>query len=90
MCVGVPMQIVEIHYPSGVAEAKGVKREIGLQLLPEDQIRIGDHVIVHVGFAIEKVDKQLADEIWEALDEVLRVMDEEDEGARSINSHRDG
>ncbi len=81
MCVGVPMQIVEINYPSGVAEAKGVKRDIGLQLLPETNINIGDHVIVHVGFAIEKVDKALADEIWEALDEVLRLMDEEEDSA---------
>ncbi len=81
MCVGVPMQIVEIHYPSGVAEAKGVKRDIGLQLLPETDLNIGDHVIVHVGFAIEKVDKALADEIWEALDEVLRLMDEEEDSA---------
>ncbi len=81
MCVGVPMQIVEIDYPSGVAEAKGVKRDIGLQLLPETDVNIGDHVIVHVGFAIEKVDKALADEIWEALDEVLRLMDEEEDSA---------
>jgi hydrogenase expression/formation protein HypC len=75
------MQIVEIHYPSGVAEAKGVKRDIGLQLLPETDLNIGDHVIVHVGFAIEKVDKELADEIWEALDEVLKLMDEEEDSA---------
>ncbi len=81
MCVGVPMQVVEINYPSGVAEAKGVKRDIGLQLLPETDLNIGDHVIVHVGFAIEKVDKALADEIWEALDEVLRLMDEEEDSA---------
>ncbi len=81
MCVGVPMQVIDIKYPSGVAEAKGVKREIGLQLLPENSVEIGDHVIVHVGFAIEKIEKDHADEIWEALDEVLRVMDEEDEGA---------
>lgn len=81
MCVGVPMQIVEITYPSGVAEAKGVKREIGLQLLPRDSLAIGDHVIVHVGFAIEKVDRQYADEIWQMLDEVLRIMDEEEDRA---------
>jgi len=81
MCVGVPMQLVEINYPSGVAEAKGVTRAIGLQLMPEDSLQIGDHVIVHVGFAIEKVDKQRADEIWEALEEVLRMMDEEDNSA---------
>lgn len=81
MCVGVPMQIIEIKYPSGTAEAKGVKREIGLQLLPENSLEIGDHVIVHVGFAIEKVDKERADEIWEALEEVLEMMDEEEDGA---------
>jgi hydrogenase expression/formation protein HypC len=81
MCVGVPMQIVEVNYPSGVAEAKGVKRNIGLQLLPEHDVKVGDYVIVHVGFAIEKVDKELAREIWKALDEVLRMMDEEEEDA---------
>lgn len=81
MCVGVPMQLVEINYPAGVAEAKGVTRAIGLQLMPEDSLQIGDHVIVHVGFAIEKVDKQRADEIWEALEEVLHMMDEEDSSA---------
>ena len=81
MCVGVPMQIVEINYPAGVAEAKGVTRAIGLQLMPENSLQIGDHVIVHVGFAIEKVDKQHADEIWETLEEVLRLMDEEDNSA---------
>ena len=81
MCVGVPMRIVEINYPSGVAEAKGVKRKIGLQLLPEDSLQIGDHVIIHVGFAIEKIDRNHADEIWEYLDEALRVIDKEDKGA---------
>jgi len=90
MCVGVPMQLVEINYPSGVAEAKGVKRDIGLQLLEEDFLEIGDHVIVHVGFAIEKVDKERADEIWEALEEVLAMMDEEEESARSVDSAGDG
>ncbi|UCD36235.1 MAG: HypC/HybG/HupF family hydrogenase formation chaperone [Nitrospiraceae bacterium] len=81
MCVGVPMQLVEINYPSGIAEAKGVKREIGLQLMPEHVLAVGDHVIVHVGYAIEKVDRKLADEIWETLDEVLQLMDEEENSA---------
>ncbi|MDO8282655.1 MAG: HypC/HybG/HupF family hydrogenase formation chaperone [Thermodesulfovibrionia bacterium] len=81
MCVGVPMQVIEINYPSGIAEARGVKRNIGLQLLPEGDVNIGDNVIVHVGFAIEKVDKKMADEIWQGFDEILRLMDEEDAGA---------
>lgn len=81
MCVGIPMKVIEINYPSGIAEAKGVKRGIGLQLLPENEIKIGDFVIVHVGFAIEKLDKKQAGEIWDTLDEILRVMDKEEEGA---------
>jgi hydrogenase expression/formation protein HypC len=81
MCVGVPMQLVEINYPSGVAEARGVTRNIGLQLLQESDVSIGDYVIVHVGFAIEKLDKVRADEIWEGFNELLRLMDQEDESA---------
>jgi hydrogenase expression/formation protein HypC len=81
MCVGVPMQIIEVNYPAGVAEAKGVTRNIGLQLLPEKEVAVGDYVVVHVGFAIEKLNKEEADEIWKGFDELLRMMDEEDEGA---------
>ena len=81
MCVGVPMQLIEINYPSGVAEARGVTRNIGLQLLQESDVNIGDYVVVHVGFAIEKLDKRKADEIWEGFDELLRLMDQEDESA---------
>ncbi|MCK5505614.1 MAG: HypC/HybG/HupF family hydrogenase formation chaperone [Thermodesulfovibrionia bacterium] len=66
---------------SGVALASGVTRNIGLQLLPENNVNIGDYVIVHVGFAIEKLDREEADEIWKGFDELLRLMDEEDEGA---------
>ncbi len=79
MCVGVPMKIVEIDYPMAVAEAKGVRRTISLMLLPENEVRVGDYVMVHVGNAIEKIDREAADEIWKALDEVLEVLDREEE-----------
>lgn len=81
MCLGVPMKVIEINYPAGVAEAKGVKREIGLQLIPENEISLNDHVIVHVGFAIEKIDSKLADDIWDTLDEILLAIDREEENA---------
>jgi hydrogenase expression/formation protein HypC len=89
MCVGVPMKIIDINYPFGVAEAKGVKREVGLQLLPEGEIKIGDYIIVHVGFAIEKLDKKEAEDIWKRLDEILEMMDEEEKDARILHSHWD-
>jgi hydrogenase expression/formation protein HypC len=75
------MKIIEINYPSGIAEARGVTRNVGLQLIPENKINVGDYVIIHVGFAIEKVDKSIADEIWDTFDEILSVMDQEEENA---------
>ena len=78
MCVGVPMKIVEINYPMAVAEAKGVKRNISLMLLPEDKVKVGDYVMVHVGNAIEVIDEKEAEEIWKVLDEVMAVLDKEE------------
>jgi len=78
MCVGVPMKVVEINYPMAVAEAKGVKRNISLMLLPEDEVKVGDYVIVHVGNAIEIIDEKDAEEIWKVLDEVMAVLDKEE------------
>ncbi|WP_457569462.1 HypC/HybG/HupF family hydrogenase formation chaperone [Desulfurobacterium sp.] len=77
MCVGVPMRIVEINYPMAVAEAKGVKRNINLMLIPEDEVKVGDYVMVHVGSAIEVISEEAANDIWEALDELLEFMDQE-------------
>jgi len=78
MCVGVPMKVIEVNYPMAVAEAKGVKRTISLMLLPEGEVKEGDYVMVHVGNAIEKLDPEAAQEIWDALEEVLKAMDEQE------------
>jgi len=78
MCVGVPMKIVEINYPMAVAEAKGVKRTISLMLLPEDEVKVGDYVMVHVGNAIEVIDEKEAEEIWRVLDEIMEIIDTEE------------
>ncbi len=77
MCVGVPMKVVEIDYPMAVAEAKGVRRTISLMLLPEEEVKVGDYVMVHVGNAIEVIDKKEAEEIWKTLDEILSIMEQE-------------
>jgi len=71
VCVGVPMKIVELDYPMAVAEAKGVKRTISVMLIPEDRIKVGDYVVVHVGNAIEVIDEEEARKVWGFLDELL-------------------
>ncbi len=58
MCLGIPMQVVEIDGDIGYVESGGVKRKVGLMLL--EDVKVGDWVIVHAGFAIEKIDPEEA------------------------------
>lgn len=73
MCLGVPMKIIEILEPCkrAIAEAQGVKREISTMLLTEEA-HIGDWVTVHIGYALEVLDVETAEEIMY----VLRLSDQ--------------
>ena len=67
------MKIIEINMPEATVELSGVKRHISLSLLSEEDVRIGDHVIVHAGFAIEKLDPEDARERLSYLEEMLEL-----------------
>lgn len=71
MCLGIPMQVVEIQGFNARCEAKGVERNVSLFMLQEESIVVGDYVMVHVGYAIQKMSDQEAQSTWELLDEVL-------------------
>lgn len=71
MCLGIPMQIVSIDGYNARCEAKGVFREVSLFLLQDEAVVIGDHVMVHVGYAIQKMTEQEARSTWELLDALL-------------------
>lgn len=58
MCLAVPMKIESISGDYGIVNASGVRREIGLMLI--DNPKIGDYVLVHAGFAIQKLDEEEA------------------------------
>jgi hydrogenase expression/formation protein HypC len=66
MCLGIPGQIIEIVDADRMiakAEVSGVRRNVSIQLL-EDQsspVRVGDWVLIHVGFALCKIDEQEAE-----------------------------
>ena len=61
MCLGIPMLIVEKNGNDGIAESGGVRRGVRLDLL--DTVSIGDYVLIHAGYAIEKLDAEEALEI---------------------------
>ena len=71
MCLAVPMKIIAIDGYQCTCEAKGIEREVSLFMLQHEELQPGDHILVHVGYAIQKVSEQEAADSWALFDEVL-------------------
>jgi hydrogenase expression/formation protein HypC len=71
MCLAVPMQVLSVDDFQCVCEARGVRREVSLFMLQDEAVAPGDFVLVHVGYAIQKVSSEEAASSWELFDEIL-------------------
>lgn len=74
MCLGIPGQIVEIVDETlelARVDVSGVKRNVSVALLASEGIKPGDWVLIHVGFAMSKIDEQEAQETLQ----ILKGMD---------------
>ena len=71
MCLAVPMQIKTIDGFQCRCEARGIEREVSLFMLQGEELEPGDHILVHVGYAIQKVSAEEAAASWDLFDEVL-------------------
>ena len=71
MCLGIPMQIRQIDGFVALCEAKGVERDVNLFMLQHEPLSAGDYVVVHVGYAIQKITPQEARTAWELYDQML-------------------
>lgn len=71
MCLGIPMQIVEINGYTARCEAKGVERNVSLFMMQEEPLEVDDFVVVHVGYAIQKITPDEAQTAWELYDQML-------------------
>jgi hydrogenase expression/formation protein HypC len=71
MCLGIPMQIKSIEGFVANSEAKGVHREVSLFMLQDEDFQVDDYVVVHVGYAIQKISQQEARTAWELYDQML-------------------
>ncbi len=67
------MQIVSIDGYNARCTAKGVMREVSLFMLQDEPIAVDDFVMVHVGYALQKMTEQEARSTWELLDQMLTV-----------------
>lgn len=70
MCLAVPMKISKIDGFQCTCEARGIEREVSLFMMQGEPLDVGDHVLVHVGYAIQKVSDEDAAETWALIDEV--------------------
>lgn len=69
MCLAVPLEIVELKDNKAVVERSGVRFEADIRLLKN--VRVGDFVLVHAGFAIQKVNREKAQETLELYDQMV-------------------
>ncbi len=78
MCLGVPGRIQDIDdsaaLRTGTVDFGGTRREVCLAYVPEAEV--GDHVIVHVGFALCVIDEVEAARTWALLEEIAALDDE--------------
>jgi hydrogenase expression/formation protein HypC len=65
------MQICEIDGYNARCEARGVERDVSLFMLQHEPLAVGDHVVVHVGYAIQKITPGEARSAWEIYDQML-------------------
>ena len=72
MCLAIPLQLIEINGNTAVGEALGMRREIRVDFIPEP--KVGEYVIVHAGFAIERLGETQALEDLEAWKEMRDVL----------------
>jgi len=71
MCLGIPMQIRSIDGYTASCEAKGVRRDVSLFMMQDAGLQVDDFVVVHVGYAIQKITPQEARTAWELYDLML-------------------
>ncbi len=78
MCLGIPGKVINITedsaMPMGIVDFGGVRRETCLVYV-EDEVSVGDYVIVHAGFAISKLDEEEATRTLELLRELGELED---------------
>ena len=87
MCLAMPGKIVEIvdaENDIAKVEVGGVRRNINIGMLAKEDARIGDYVLIHVGFAMSKIDEKEAEDTLRLLEELGSYETEIDQFKSSI------
>ena len=72
MCLGIPGKVIEIDKDVAKVDVGGVSRDISLDLCPD--VSVGEYVLIHTGFAIQKVDEEEAKETLDLLRKMAEAI----------------
>lgn len=80
MCLSIPSKVTKIDTATNMAtvDTMGVSRDAALDLMEEGDVKVGDYVLLHIGFIMNKIDEEDAMISLETYKEIIDIMDEED------------
>ena len=80
MCLSIPSKVVKIDTELNIAtvDTMGVQRTSSLELMEEGSVAVGDYVLLHIGFIMNKIDEEDAMESLQVYQEILEKLDEEE------------
>ena len=80
MCLSIPSKVVKISDDKTMCtvDTMGVQRDANLMMMGEEDVQVGDYVLLHIGFVMNKIDEDEAIKSIDTYKEILEVMDEDD------------
>jgi hydrogenase expression/formation protein HypC len=80
VCLSIPSKVVKIDKESNTAtvDTMGVQREASLNLMEEGAVKVGDFVLLHIGFVMNKIDEKEALASINTYKEIIAIMEEDD------------
>jgi hydrogenase expression/formation protein HypC len=70
MCLAIPMKITELKGKTAIVGVSGVEKEVNIELL--ENVKTGDYILIHAGFAIEKLNKKDAEETLKIIEQAYQ------------------
>ncbi len=80
MCLSIPSRVTKIDKKHNIAtvDTMGVSRDASLDLMEENSVNIGDYVLLHIGFIMNKIDEKDALDSLETYREILEIINEDE------------
>jgi hydrogenase expression/formation protein HypC len=79
MCLSIPSKVIEINEEerTAIVDTMGVKRKANIEFVA-DEVKVGDYVLIHIGYAMNIIDEEYAQESLKLYQEIIESMEEED------------